>query len=256
MNRENNFGNNNGNQFNGLNNNPNGMNNGNYFNQGMQGGMPQTPNPNQEMPQASNVNQGMPMNNQQVPPMQSGMPMNNGYNQPYGNVPNNGMDPNYNQMPMNGFGNGPIPPTNNQSNSNKNTIVGIIACVVVIALVVGVASLLGGGKKLTCEMSDEAFGLKMESKQIIKYKSKGDSTNKTTMTITSEEEFSDEEFDELEKSLKESIDDGDNDFVSGPKITKKDNNTIIVTGTTKEDYTDYTFDELKEHMEDIGYTCK
>ncbi len=258
MNGENNFGNNNGNQFNGLNGNPNGMNNGNYFNQGMQGGMQSTPDLNN----GNNMNQGMQpnMNMQQAPNMQTGMPASNGYNQPYGNMPNNGMDPNmnYNQMPMNnGFG-APQPPTPVNSNK-KNTMIGVIACVGVLVLVVVIVFVVtnfAGGKKLTCEQSTSIMGIDMKMETEIKYKKKGKSTQKSTITVSQDGGFTDDEYEDIKDTFTDELDeDDDTEFVVKPKVSRK-GDKIIITGTTKQDYEDKTYDDLKEQFEDAGFDCK
>lgn len=254
MNGENNFGNNNGNQFNGLNGNPNEMNN---VNQGMQGNMQPTPDLNN----GNNMNQGMQpnMDMQQAPTVQPNMQMNNGFNQPNGTVPNNGMNPGMNnmQMPMNNGVGSPQPPVPAKKN-NKNTMVGIIVCVgaliFVVVLVFVVANLVGG-KKLTCEMTEDIGDIEMKIVDEIKYKKKGDSKEKASLIFTNDDGFTDDEYEKIEDSFGSYFEDTDEDFVVKPKISRK-GKSIVITATTKENYEDRTFAELKEDMEDAGYTCK
>ena len=202
-----------------------------------------------EFSQNNNMNQG-PMSNPGFNPNMNNGPM-----------PNPGFNPNMNngQMPNPGF-NPNIRPMPNNSGNNKGIIIGVVA-VVVIAAIVGVLFLIGiiGGKTLTCTYSQNTEGLSMNQKATIKFKNDVASKGQLVITLKLIDKSKSSQWNQLVSTVKSSIQSQD-----GLTITdKNDANNYVYTITAKADYKKITTGELvnanyetaKSYYTSSGYSC-
>lgn len=221
----------------------------NSFNNGV------NPQPGFNPAPANNVNPGVPS-----------QPVNPGYvNQNYAGQQNATFvnQPMPNQMGMQNPGYPPQaqPVKNNQT--TKYILIGVGAAVllIVILLVTGVL----GGKKLTCTMTEDMYGMKMT--QEMKFHFSGDKVNK--ITGKNRIEFEDPE---LLEGMGDMIEELEEEMVSefedtGAKTNvTSDDKSVTVTFSMGKDSLEENFgmdpdeevtiEEVKEEFESQGYTCK
>lgn len=144
-----------------------------------------------------------------------------------------------------------------QKNKNNNIliIVSIVAVIAVLAIVY--ATLIKGGKKLNCTMTDSSMGMNMETNLTIKFK--GNQANELNATITVDlGKYSDyketiinsfkDEFEQKE-GIETNIKSDNDQVIIEMKATRAG---MEVSGYVQDD----TYDEVVKDLKAEGFTCK
>lgn len=144
-----------------------------------------------------------------------------------------------------------------QKNKNNNIliIVSIVAVIAVLAIVY--ATLIKGGKKLNCTMTDSSMGMDMETNLTIKFK--GNQANELNATITVDlGKYSDyketiinsfkDEFEQKE-GIETNIKSDNDQVIIEMKATRAG---MEVSGYVQDD----TYDEVVKDLKAEGFTCK
>lgn len=145
-----------------------------------------------------------------------------------------------------------------QKHKNKNNILIIVSIVAVIAvLAIVYATLIKGGKKLNCTMTDSSMGMDMETNLTIKFK--GNKANELNATITVDlgkygdykETFINSFKDEFEQKegIETNIKSDNDQVIIEMKATRAG---MEVSGYVQDD----TYDEVVKDLKAEGFTCK
>lgn len=140
-------------------------------------------------------------------------------------------------------------------NNNILIIVSIVAVIAVLAIVY--ATLIKGGKKLNCTMTDSSMGMDMETNLTIKFK--GNQANELNATITVDlGKYSDyketiinsfkDEFEQKE-GIETNIKSDNDQVIIEMKATRAG---MEVSGYVQDD----TYDEVVKDLKAEGFTCK
>lgn len=140
-------------------------------------------------------------------------------------------------------------------NNNILIIVSIVAVIAVLAIVY--ATLIKGGKKLNCTMTDSSMGMDMETNLTIKFK--GNQANELNATITVDlGKYSDyketiinsfkDEFEQKE-GIETNIKSDNDQVIIEMKATRAG---MEVSGYVQDD----TYDEVLKDLKAEGFTCK
>lgn len=140
-------------------------------------------------------------------------------------------------------------------NNNILIIVSIVAVIAVLAIVY--ATLIKGGKKLNCTMTDSSMGMNMETNLTIKFK--GNQANELNATITVDlGKYSDyketiinsfkDEFEQKE-GIETNIKSDNDQVIIEMKATRAG---MEVSGYVQDD----TYDEVVKDLKAEGFTCK
>lgn len=140
-------------------------------------------------------------------------------------------------------------------NNNILIIVSIVAVIAVLAIVY--ATLIKGGKKLNCTMTDSSMGMDMETNLTIKFK--GNQANELNATITVDlgkysdykETFINSFKDEFEQKegIETNIKSDNDQVIIEMKATRAG---MEVSGYVQDD----TYDEVVKDLKAEGFTCK
>lgn len=140
-------------------------------------------------------------------------------------------------------------------NNNILIIVSIVAVIAVMAIVY--ATLIKGGKKLNCTMTDSSMGMDMETNLTIKFK--GNQANELNATITVDlgkysdykETFINSFKDEFEQKegIETNIKSDNDQVIIEMKATRAG---MEVSGYVQDD----TYDEVLKDLKAEGFTCK
>ena len=140
-------------------------------------------------------------------------------------------------------------------NNNILIIVSIVAVIAVLAIVY--ATLIKGGKKLNCTMTDSSMGMDMETNLTIKFK--GNQANELNATITVDlgkysdykETFINSFKDEFEQKegIETNIKSDNDQVIIEMKATRAG---MEVSGYVQDD----TYDEVLKDLKAEGFTCK
>ena len=140
-------------------------------------------------------------------------------------------------------------------NNNILIIVSIVAVIAVLAIVY--ATLIKGGKKLNCTMTDSSMGMDMETNLTIKFK--GNQANELNATITVDlgkysdykETFINSFKDEFEQKegIETNIKSDNDQVIIEMKATREG---MEVSGYVQDD----TYDEVVKDLKAEGFTCK
>ena len=140
-------------------------------------------------------------------------------------------------------------------NNNILIIVSIVAVIAVLAIVY--ATLIKGGKKLNCTMTDSSMGMNMETNLTIKFK--GNQANELNATITVDlgkysdykETFINSFKDEFEQKegIETNIKSDNDQVIIEMKATRAG---MEVSGYVQDD----TYDEVVKDLKAEGFTCK
>ena len=145
-----------------------------------------------------------------------------------------------------------------QKHKNNNNILIIVSIVAVIAvLAIVYATLIKGGKKLNCTMTDSSMGMDMETNLTIKFK--GNQANELNATITVDlgkysdykETFINSFKDEFEQKegIETNIKSDNDQVIIEMKATREG---MEVSGYVQDD----TYDEVVKDLKAEGFTCK
>ena len=142
-----------------------------------------------------------------------------------------------------------------KKNNNILIIVSVVAIIAILAIVY--ATLIKGGKKLNCTMTDSSMGMDMETNLTIKFK--GNQANELNATITVDlgkygdykETFINSFKDEFEQKegIETNIKSDNDQVIIEMKATRAG---MEVSGYVQDD----TYDEVVKDLKAEGFTCK